>query len=92
MKPKIIKYGFANFNGYKVAFLAVIKNGLIIDIACSEKDAGMFSEKYNLLKEDFLNSKTFARRNIIEIQSKDLALYTHWPRHTKEFWDLLNET
>jgi hypothetical protein len=29
---------------------------------------------------------------VIEIQAKDLALYTHWPVHTKEFWDLLNET
>jgi hypothetical protein len=29
---------------------------------------------------------------VIEIQAKDLALYTHWPVHTKEFWDLLDET
>jgi hypothetical protein len=24
-------------------------------------------------------------------RARDLALYTHWPVHTKEFWDLLNE-
>ncbi len=27
--------------------------------------------------------------SVNEIQVKDLALYTHWPQHTKEFWKLL---
>jgi hypothetical protein len=27
-----------------------------------------------------------------KVRVQDLALYTHWPVHTKEFWDLLNET
>jgi kynurenine formamidase len=27
-----------------------------------------------------------------KVRAQDLALYTHWPQHTKEFWDLLNET
>ena len=84
MKPKIIYYEFLD-----VSYLAVIKNGFVIDIACSKKDARMLSEESNVkLSED----EVILNRYITKIQSKDLALYTHWPVHTKEFWELLNET
>jgi hypothetical protein len=84
MKPEIIYYEFLD-----VSYLAVIKNGLVIDIACSKKDARMLSEESNVkLSED----EVILNRYITKIQSKDLALYTHWPVHTKEFWELLNET
>jgi len=86
MKPKIIKYDFANFNGYKVAFLAIIKNGCVVDIACSNKcgQVVMYSEKDKTFKNEF-------KKKTIEVRARDLVLYTHWPVHTKEFWDLLNE-
>ena len=84
MKPEIIYYEFLD-----VSYLAVIKNGLVIDIACSDKDgqASMFSKEDDRLfsENDFLGFDD----NSIEVQTKDLALYTHWPIHTKEFWDLL---
>jgi hypothetical protein len=84
MKPEIIYYEFLD-----VSYLAVIKNGFVIDIACSKKDARMLSEESNVkLSED----EVILNRYITKIQSKDLALYTHWPVHTKEFWELLNET
>jgi len=58
------------------SYLAIIKNGYVIDIACSSKHfIGGYLPLY-----------------LATIQAKDLALYTHWPVHTKEFWDLLNET
>jgi hypothetical protein len=85
MKPKILRYS----NNDGIDFLAIRKNGYIIDIACSSKNYGMLSEKgvpgpiYNPF------SKSNIWDNIIEIQVQDLALYTHWPVHTKEFWDLL---
>ena len=43
MKPKIICYSFVD--GYRIYHIAVIKKGFIIDIACSDKDSGMYSEK-----------------------------------------------
>jgi hypothetical protein len=52
----------------------------------------MFTENYKLSKKPFLDCIPKSRGwKLIEIQSKDLALYTHWPVHTQEFWDLLNE-
>jgi len=42
MKPKILHYSS------KISFLAIMKNGYIVDIACSDKNyesAGMYSEK-----------------------------------------------
>ena len=85
MKLEILRYSHVGVN-----FLAIIKKGLIVDIACSKKDSGMFSEENCVLKEDFYDSTKIL--NSTEVQSRDLALYTHWPVHTKEFWDLLNET
>jgi len=89
MKPKIFQYHFRGSDS-----LAVIKNGFVVDIACSEKDAGMFSEENCILKKDFYaaTKKHDSTRYITKIKPKDLALYTYWPVHTKEFWDLLNET
>ena len=84
-KPKILRYISVTDRSY----LTIIKNGFVIDIACSKKDARMLSEESNVkLSED----EIILNRYITKIQSKDLALYTHWPVHTKEFWDLLNET
>jgi hypothetical protein len=80
MKPKIIR-----FESSGADYLSIIKNGIIIDIACSDKDSAMISEEDQILKKSF---NPFC----IKVRAKDLALYTHWPRHTKEFWDLLNET
>ena len=62
-------------------FLAIIKNGYVIDIACSDKDSLMYYSDYFFKNSNWIK--------VIEIQAKDLALYTHWPVHTKEFWDLL---
>ena len=89
-KFKILHYRFQKKVFISVTnrtYLAVIKNGYVVDIACSEKGTKMYSEKdqvsYVSLKEKFDSTK---------VQAQDLALYTHWPVHTKEFWDLLNET
>ena len=81
MKFKILCYG------KEISYLAVIKNGLVIDIACSDKDGqvAMFSKE----DDPLFSEKDFFVDNSIEVQTKDLALYTHWPIHTKEFWDLL---
>jgi len=88
MKPKIRRYGTENRN-----FIAIRKNGLVTDIACSEKNSGMFSTYFqpNPKLDPFSKKNGWGKFNW-EIQPKDLALYTHWPRHTQEFWDLLNET
>jgi hypothetical protein len=87
MKPKILHYGS------KVRYLALIKNGHVIDIACSHKNAGMYYEGEGPT-DPSMNpfSKNNTWTNVTKVQTKDLALYTHWPVHTKEFWDLLNET
>jgi len=74
-------------------FLAIIKNGYVIDIACSDKDGAsnfVFFSKKTKMKEDFFTVKKVFHI-VDEIQVKDLALYTHWPVHTKEFWDLYFE-
>jgi len=60
-----------------------------VNIACSDKDSEMFFENDGIYSDYFCFYKSCW--NIIEIETQDLALYTHWPRHTKEFWDLLNE-
>jgi hypothetical protein len=83
MKPEIIYYEFLD-----VSYLAVIKNGFVIDIACCSEEIGFGND---------LNKKRIQGINIflseeIKVRARDLALYTHWPQHTKEFWDLLNET
>ena len=71
------------------SYLAIIKNGYVIDIACSSKHYDLYSKESCVSKRDlFIEFGETATK----IQFKDLALYTHWPRHTKEFWDLLNET
>ena len=89
MKPKILYYD-SNKAG---SFLIIQKNGFVIDIACSNKNLRMFS-KILQPKNSQLNpfSKSNDWDNVIEVQVQDLALYTHWPVHTKEFWDLLDET
>jgi hypothetical protein len=71
----------------EVKRLFIKKNGYIIDIACSK------GANYPLDKIDWNSCDTDidSKENIIEIQVKDLALYTHWPQHTKEFWDLLDK-
>jgi len=88
MKPKILHYGS------KISFLAIMKNGYIVDIACSDKDAGIYSETHPLSNDSRMNpfSENSGWLDIFEVQARDLVLYTHWPQHTKEFWDLLNET
>ena len=89
MKPEIINYSLGKTN-----YIAIIKKGLIIDIACSKKGAGMYSEILPLSSVDLFNLKTHPLLGdlvITEVKARDLALYTHWPIHTKEFWDLLNE-
>jgi hypothetical protein len=82
MKPEIIYY-----SGYEIHYIAVIKNGFVIDIACSEKHGkgAMYSEKD---RREYIHTK----KAQVKVKAQDLALYTHWPIHTKEFWDLLNET
>jgi hypothetical protein len=80
MKLEILRYSHVGVN-----FLAIIKKGYGIDIACSEKGTGMFSEK------DLVTIPSYATK-WTKVRAKSLALYTHWPIHTKEFWDLLNET
>jgi hypothetical protein len=81
MKPEII-YQYRSC--WELDFLAIRKNGYVIDIACSAADSDFGKLSYYPLFI-FLNEKGAA-----EIQVKDLALYTHWPVHTKEFWELLN--
>ena len=82
MKPEIHIFMF------NVNYLTIIKNGFATDIACAEKNARMISESNVKLSED----EAVSNRCISKIQARDLALYTHWPVHTKEFWGLLNET
>jgi len=78
MKPEIFLYG------YSVFYLAIMKNGFVVDIACAEKHGkeAMYSEKD---RREYIHTKK------TKVRARDLALYTHWPIHTKEFWDLLNE-
>jgi hypothetical protein len=84
MKHKLkLKLKILHYSGPSVSYLAIEKNEFVTDIACSNKIAALFSGRYFLGK---------GWRNIFEVQAQDLALYTHWPVHTKEFWDLLNET
>ena len=78
MKPKIYQYGFGG-----LSYLAIIKNECFIDIACSANAGIMFGK---------ININVLSEKEKIKTQAKDLAVYTHWPVHTKEFWDLLNET
>jgi len=101
MKAELIRY-----RCLEVDFLAVIKNELVIDIACSNKGSTLgepFAVRHarhmrsgghipspcrihgHLLGEILVDEAT-------EIQARDLALYTHWPVHTKEFWDLYFES
>ena len=87
-----------------VDFLAVIKNGLVIDIACSSKWKLFVPPDFVLVKgqpREPGGASMFSKKTRFTAPStpswmstpvKDLALYTHWPVHTKEFWDLLNET
>jgi hypothetical protein len=49
MNPEIISY---DSDGSKINFLAIIKNGIVIDIACSTKDFGMYSKESCVSKED----------------------------------------
>jgi len=77
-----------------VDFLAIIKNGYVIDIACSgirpvrepgcanHWEGSMYSEKD---RREYIHIK----KAQVKVKARDLALYTHWPQHTKEFWDLL---
>jgi beta-lactamase regulating signal transducer with metallopeptidase domain len=81
MNPEIFCYD------YGANFLAIIKNGYAIDIACSEKNPKMYSEKDRVTMMRLM--KITEKRT--KVRARDLALYTHWPIHTKEFWDLLNE-
>jgi hypothetical protein len=69
------------------SYLAIIKNGYVIDIACSSKHYDLYGQRRISKRDLFIEFDMVAT-----IQAKDLALYTHWPVHTKEFWDLLNET
>jgi len=90
MKPELFQYRTI----WGVEYLAIIKSGYVIspysrviDIACSEKDSAkgwreLFSEKTRIGR---------VQETATKIQVQDLALYTHWPIHTKEFWDLLDE-
>jgi len=87
MKVELIRY-----RSLGVDFLAVIKNELVIDIACSDK-VGTSTLGEPFLSEEILRAdlQNYAEEET-EIQVKDLALYTHWPVHTKEFWDLYFES
>jgi hypothetical protein len=78
MKPEIYRYDYGS------SFLAVIKNGYIVDIACSSKN---YDGKVVFLKKILYSWVKYTK-----VRARDLALYTHWPVHTQEFWDLLNET
>jgi len=86
MKAELIRYRCLG-----VDFLAVIKNELVIDIACSDK-VGTSTLGEPFLSEEILRAdlQNYAEEET-EIQARDLALYTHWPVHTKEFWDLLDK-
>jgi len=92
MKPKFKILRYDSDQGQ--SFLAIRKNGYVIDIACSNKNSLMYdySDDYqpSPSQNPFFKNSNWIK--VIEIQAKDLALYTHWPVHTKEFWDLLNET
>jgi hypothetical protein len=80
------------YRSWGVDFLAIRKNGLVIDIACSDGESSpaiLFFGDARVLQKDFFG-RGYSFQT--EIPTKDLALYTHWPQHTKEFWDLLNET
>jgi hypothetical protein len=80
MTPEILHYSGPE---YGANFLAVIKNGLVIDIACSSKNYGLYSWESRIPKKDWVK--------YTKVRARDLALYTHWPVHTKAFWSLLNE-
>ena len=84
LKLKILHYSILS----RVSYLAIEKNEFVTDIACSNKIAALFSGRSWMTR--YFPRKGW--RNIFEVQAQDLALYTHWPVHTKEFWDLLNET
>jgi hypothetical protein len=77
MKPEIFQYKFG------ASFLAVIKNECVVDIACSSKYVEMYTGESRISKKVWVE--------YIKVRTQDLALYTHWPIHTKEFWELLNE-
>ena len=81
MKPEIF------YSESEIEYIAIIEDGFITDIACSSKDSVMW-DKVSIRQNDFMiDIDSYSKK----LQAQDLALYTHWPRHTKEFWDLLNE-
>jgi len=73
-----------------VDFLAIRKNGLVIDIACAERCFHLTRRPSYFFKR--LPWPFASEKNILptKVRARDLALYTHWPVHTKEFWELLN--
>jgi hypothetical protein len=82
MKPEIF------YSESEIEYIAIIEDGFITDIACSSKDSVMW-DKVSIRQNDFMiDIDSYSKK----LQAQDLALYTHWPVHTKEFWDLLNET
>ena len=82
MKPEIF------YSESEIEYIAIIEDGFITDIACSSKDSVMW-DKVSIRQNDFMiDIDSYSKK----LQAQDLALYTHWPIHTKEFWDLLNET
>jgi len=82
----------------EVKKLYIKKNdGYIINIACSERGSSRVYPTHVEIEGPQISSTPLSNQTLLdcsvdEIQVKDLALYTHWPQHTKEFWDLLNET
>ena len=90
-----------------VDFLSVIKNGLVIDIACSISGYPLTRRSRSFACTGTGQARAPGQGLVTcalacpwarpcprptKVRVKDLALYTHWPQHTKEFWDLLNET
>jgi hypothetical protein len=104
MAEQEVVMSLIQYRVYGVDFLAIRKNGLVIDIACSNKWRHFVGSDYWLVKDGASKRDLFSKKTrftatkkafqtaTIQVKAQDLALYTHWPQHTKEFWDLLNET
>jgi len=74
MNPEIIKYSIPSMSN-RYSYLAIMKNGYVVDIACSNKQWPMFSEKDQVLKNTYVSLEWTKAK----VRAQDLALYTHWP-------------
>jgi|GEM_PF-6989335 hypothetical protein len=80
--PKILFYRHSNGSCY----VSEISYNRINDLACSDLSPMWINVIMSRLGSD--DVKIF-EKNVKEIPATDLILYSHWPRKSKRYWELL---